>query len=111
LIIGKPTLKNYKLLQKVHDQFWGISQDTGIEEDLNCMHAGLEPHESLLATQILATLQERDELLSWEQDDPEFDKTEDYHLPLDIGNPIESLSNIPAAIHGTPELKESYKSS
>jgi hypothetical protein len=110
LIIGKPTLKQYKILRKVHDQFWGTSDMTEVEEESEEVHLLLGSHESLLATQLIAQLQDRDEILSWENDDPEIYEPDQSNLPLDIGNLDESMSKIPIEIHGDEELKEQLTS-
>jgi hypothetical protein len=104
LIIGKPTIKAIDLLTKVHTQFWGEPDVSGIEENGDIVHLFHQSHKSLLATQILATLQERDDLLTWEDDDDDIDIT--TNTSLNITNSDITRSNIPEQIHGSDSLKE-----
>jgi hypothetical protein len=107
LIIGKPTLREYKLLQKVHDQFWGNDYKSVLEEKSTYTGLTATTHESLWTNQLVATILEKEDILSWAQDDSEdYFIPESSSLPLDLGNQMESTSIIPTDIHGDTDLKE-----
>jgi hypothetical protein len=108
LIIGKPTLKEHKILQKVHDQFWGTGDETAIEE--KPLHTGLAvtTHESLWSNQLVATILEEDQTKSWDNNDAnDFLRSDSYPQPLDpLGDPKESTPTIPTDIHGDIDMTE-----
>jgi uncharacterized protein YaiI (UPF0178 family) len=106
LIIGKPTIKQFKLLQKVHDQFWGNNDQSGIEENTMLGRHSLTSHESLLAVQLIATTQDRENSLTRELFEEDIEYVSSSNLPLDLGDSKESISNIPTDIHGDAELRE-----